>query len=490
MENNHTLLKSLDTEDGVQSGAASATCNPNKHKRIAIVGAGLTGLALAFRYAKDGHRVTIYESGEQLGGLATWSEIADTVWDRFYHVILPSDRNLLGLIRELGLGDSLIWNKTYTGFYVNNKLHSISSNLEFLKFPLLSLWSKFRLAWTMLYGSRINNWKKLETLTCEQWLTRVSGRQTYEKMWKPLLLAKLGHSHERTSAVFIWSYIKRMFSARDKSASSEQLGHVSGGYRLVLTTLEDQIEANGGEIRLQTKVSRIKKTTGDSAGLSVSSMTNTSAGKSDHAAQGANSNPQTEYFDEVVCTSPTPVIRQIVDDNLLDYNAASTSGEVEYLGVVCGVLVTHEPLSKYYVINIADSSIDFTGVIGMSNVIPAKYTNSQHLTYLPRYMLSTDKDMEKSDEYYRDRYFAGLEKMFPEFKRSDAITLEIHRARQVQPLQVLGYSQLKPSVKTKHPGLFILNTSQFTHATLNNNEVVSAVEDFYSSRTTKHKING
>ena len=472
MKNEHTLQKPLTTEDGVYPASALPNTIPKEQKRIAIVGAGLTGLALAYRYAEDGHLVTIYESGEQVGGLATWSEIGGTIWDRFYHVILPSDRQLLGLIRELGLGEKLVWRKTYTGFYVNRKLHSISSNVEFLKFPLLSLWSKFRLAWTMLYGSRINNWQKLETVTCEQWLTKVSGKETYEKMWKPLLLAKLGQNHERTSAVFIWSYIKRMFSARDKSASSEQLGHVSGGYKLIFSTLRDKIENPGGEIRLKTRVERIETNQSNpngSANLSVSSTTQ-------------NSSLQTEYFDEVVCTSPTPVIRQIVDSDLLDYHPSPAAAEVEYLGVVCGVLVTNEPLSKFYVINIADSSIDFTGVIGMSNVVPAKYTDDLHLTYLPRYMLSTDADMDKSDEYYRDRYFDGLEKMFPDFKRDSALTLEIHRARQVQPLQVLGYSRLKPSVNTRHPQLFVLNTSQFTHATLNNNEVISSVEKFYRDR--------
>ena len=346
------------------------------------------------------------------------------------------------------------------------------------------MWSKLRLAWTLLYGSRIDNWKRLEQLSCKDWLIRVSGRQTYEKMWKPLLLAKLGKSHDRTSAVFIWSYIKRMFSARDKSASSEHLGHVSGGYKQIFSALRQTIETSGGEIRLSTIVSNISELKSASG---TSTLALTSSQVSCHTATTPDSksignNPETEIYDEIVCTSPTPIARKIISDDLLNYVPASGSEEVEYLGVVCGILVTDKPLSKFYVINIADQSIDFTGVIGMSNVVPCEHTGGQHLTYLPRYLLSDDEEMSQPDEYFKQRYLEGLEKMFPQFKRDNAITLKINRASRVQPLQVLNYSALVPAIDTKHPNLFIVNTSQFVNATLNNNEVVGAVNSFYTRR--------
>ncbi len=68
-------------------------------------------------------------------------------------------------------------------------------------------------------------------MTVEEFLVRYSGRATFEKMWKPLLLAKLGENYRRVSAVFIWTYVKRLFSARDAAAQKEPLGYVSGGYR-------------------------------------------------------------------------------------------------------------------------------------------------------------------------------------------------------------------------------------------------------------------
>lgn len=428
---------------------------------VAVVGAGLMGMCLARRLSMDGHRVTVYESADQIGGLATWQDFGGFSWDRFYHVILPSDIHLISLVRQLGLEDDLHWRRTYTGFYVDGKMYSISSNLEFLKFPLLSLLSKVRLAWTLIYGSRISDWRRLERTTSVDWLIRVSGRNTYEKFWKPLLLAKLGSSFSRVSAVFIWSYIKRLFSARDSSANAESLGHVKGGYQQIFARLEAVIEQSGGRIVKNTMVERI----------SINP-----AGRIEVKANG-----NVVQFNKVICTSPVSVLKQVVEQNILRVD--TPQADVEYLGVVCLVLVTTKPLSPYYVINIADDEIPFTGVVGMTNVISVDNTAGHHMTYLPKYILSTDEALQKSDESYREKFIDGVKKMFPEFDTESLVSTHVIRATKVQPLQVIDYSTLVPYVETRHPDLFALNTAQFFNATLNNNEVVSAVNNFYEKHS-------
>ena len=150
------------------------------------------------------------------------------------------------------------WRATQTGFYVDRAFHPLSSGLDFLRFPLLGLWSKFRLAVTILYCSRIHDWRRLEGMTVEEFLVRYSGRATFEKMWKPLLLAKLGENYRRVSAVFIWTYVKRLFSARDAAAQKEHLGYVSGGYRTVFKRLLELIGQVGGEVRTGVEVQSVR----------------------------------------------------------------------------------------------------------------------------------------------------------------------------------------------------------------------------------------
>lgn len=423
---------------------------------IAVVGAGLTGLVLAWRLGQQGHTVTVFEPQAQVGGLSTWESYGEFDWDRFYHVILPSDRHLIALIRELGLGDQLHWQRTYTGYFVNRQLYSISSNLEFLRFPPLTLWNKFRLAWTMWYGSKINDWRTLEKISVRDWLVKVSGPDNYEKLWKPLLLAKLGSAHERVSAVFIWAYIKRMFSARDKTASAEHLGYVGGGYKAVLTALLQAIEAQGGRVHTGSAVEQI--------------------GSDANRALSLTGPDGTRSFDEVILTCPTSVLPKLVDPALLQVTPGH--GEVEYLGVVCVILVTDKPIVPYYVVNIADSKVPFTGVIGMSSVIGTEHTAGKHITYLPRYLPAGDPEFEQSDEQFRQRFLQGLSYMLPDFDPAGIVSTHVHRAAKVQPLQVIDYSKRVPTVKTAHSSLYVVNTSQFVNATLNNNEVVRAVEQF------------
>ena len=306
--------------------------------------------------------------------------------------------------------------------------------------------------------SRVNSWKPLEQVSCEQWLREISGKENVEKLWKPLLLARFGPAYSRMSAVFIWSYIKRMLSARKKSAGAGNLGHLRGGYESVFRKIIQQIADAGGRVLLEENVLRVSATKD-----SVSIHTPLRSLK----------------FDEVVCTSPVNVLQKIVDKDLLAVN--HEAGKIEYLGVVCVVLVTTQPITRFYKVNVADESIPFTGVIGMSNVVNTKNTRGYHLTYLPKYLLSTDPENGKPDGYYREAFLEGLESMFPDFDQKDIVSMHVHRAVNVQPLQVINYSSMVPSVNTNDPRFHVLNTSQFVNATPNNNEVIGAVNSYYES---------
>lgn len=423
--------------------------------RIGIIGGGLMGLALAERLASAGHGATVYERAAQPGGLATWQDFGAFTWDRFYHVILPSDTALVEFVRRIGLGDKLRWRATQTGFYVDRAFHPLSSGLDFLRFPLLSPWSKFRLAATILYCSRIRDWQRLESLTVEEFLVRCSGRKTFEKMWKPLLLAKLGENYRRVSAVFIWTYVRRLFSARDAAAQKESLGYVSGGYRTVFARLLERIRAVRGEVRLGVEVESVRPRPG--GGVEV-------------RAAGA-----TESFDKVIFTGPVNVLRAVADPALVQ---VPPQGDVEYLGVVCMALVTRRPFCPYYILNIADETIPFTGVIGMSSLVDTAETAGLYLTYLPKYVLSDDATLRRDDEDLKAEFMAGFRRMFPDFPESEIAGVFLHRAVKVQPLQVLGYSARVQAPRTQNRDFYVVNTAQFASNTLNNNEVIRSVNAF------------
>ena len=148
------------------------------------------------------------------------------------------------------------------------------------------------------------------------------------------------------------------------------------------------------------------------------------------------------------------------------------------------VLITKRPLTPYYILNIADDRIPFTGIIGMSNLVSLRETNNLYITYLPKYVHSEDPMLTRSDADLRNEFLRGLQLIFPQFSETDVVSIHINRATKVQPLQVIDYSTLIPTVTTKNKAFFVLNTSQFVNNTLNNNEVIKAVDKFLSTTDT------
>ncbi len=425
--------------------------------KIAIIGGGWTGLVLAHHLAGEGSKVDLFERSQQLGGLSTYQRYGDFFWDRFYHVILPTDHALLHFIEEIGLKEKLDWTHTATGFYVDNEFYSLSSTRDFLLFPPLNLWQKVRLGFTIWFGSKVRDWRRVEGIPVDDWLLRLGGRATFENFWKPLLLAKLGENYHRVSAVFIWTYIKRLFGARSgSSAKREQMGYLEGGYKTAIDRVQELLYERNANIHLQSTVSKVYPNVNEGIQLDV--------------------NGEHKVFDKVIFTGPTNILKQIASPALLDIGG--TSSEVEYLGVICMVLILNKSITPYYVLNIADDEIPFTGVIGMTNLVDKRNTGGCDLVYLPKYVSSNDPILWKSDQEIKDLFYRGLFKLYPGLKTSNIVHMTINRAIKVQPLQVLHYSKLVPKVTTLHKDFYVLNTSQFVDDTLNNNSVVKHVNDF------------
>ncbi len=187
-------------------------------------------------------------------------------------------------------------------------------------------------------------------------------------------------------------------------------------------------------------------------------------------------NGKKEHFDKVIFTGPDNILQQVVTNDIV--KVAGERGTVEYLGVICMVLITRKSLVPYYVVNIADQRVPFTGIFGMSNLVSLQETAGLHMTYLPKYILSDDPLLRQPDDELRKLFFNGLRLMFPKLKTDDIVAAHINRAIKVQPLQVLNYSNLVPKVITEHNDFFVLNSSQFVNSTLNNNTVVQHIDEF------------
>jgi protoporphyrinogen oxidase len=422
---------------------------------IGIVGGGMLGMSLALELGRQGHRVTILEGAKSVGGLASAAGIGSYTWDRFYHVTLLSDTALRGLLGEIGLEEKLRWGVTRTGVYGEGKLYSVSSSFEFLTFPLLSLIDKARLAATILYASRITDGQALEATPVTEWLERLSGRRTFERLWLPLLKSKLGENYRIASASFIWAIIARMYGARKSGLKREMFGYVDGGYDTVLPALHRHLEKLGITVLLGERASEVRSS---EAGAVVS----TAGGRS-------------LDFDDVVVTLPCPRVAQLVPQ--LSPVERERLGKVVYQGVLCASLLLRRPLGGFYVTNITDPGFPFTAVIEMTALVDRERFGGNTLVYLPRYLAQDDDFWNRTDEAVKTEFLSGLTRMYPDLKEEDVLAFEIARVREVLAVATLNYSaEALPPLTTSVNHVYVVNSAQIANGTLNVNETVALAQ--------------
>jgi protoporphyrinogen oxidase len=426
-----------------------------KHKSIGIVGGGIMGMTLAYRLAKEGYKVTIYESAPNLGGLVSTWKLGEFEWDKFYHVILLSDFRLRNLLKELELEDKIKWVETKSGFYIKGKLYSMSDVFEFLRFPTLNLIDKFRLGITILLASRIKDWKSLEYIPVTDWLKKWSGARTYNNIWLPLLRAKLGESYKRTSAVFIWATIQRLYGARQSGLKKEMFGYVPGGYKRIVESFEQKLIVENVLVKTNLRIKSIHS-------------------DSDGRPYVVNSDGKTEEFDNLIVTTPSNLAVKLCSG--LNSNEINQHNEIEYLGVICVAVLLDKSISPYYVTNITDTWVPFTGVIEMTALVDKSHFGGNALVYLPKYVSTDDPLFEQDDKEIETHFTSILMKMYPMLNEQNIKFKGVARARNVIAVSTLGYSDKLPDVKTSMPGVYIINSSQIKDGTLNVNETIKVAE--------------
>ncbi len=433
-----------------------ALAKPHQPVRVGIIGGGILGLTLAHRLQSSRCEVTILEAAPEIGGLAGSHAIGGYTWDRYYHVILQSDRHLHALLQELGLSEMLRWGTTRTGFYTDGQLHSMSNSVEFLRFPALSLVDKARLAATILYCSRISDWRPLEQIPVADWLRRLSGARTFERIWLPLLKSKLGENYKITSASFIWATIARMYAARRSGLKREMFGYVDGGYARILARFREDLESRGVRILCGHAVSDVRDQ-GDSVDVGL--------------ADG-----RTLTFDQVVMTVSCPRIEEMCPQ--LTDGERDRLRKVVYQGIACASVVLRRPLAGFYITNITESWVPFTAVIEMTALVDRKHIGGHALVYLPRYLTQDDPFWTLPAEEIRERFLGALERMYPAFSRDDVVAFEVSRVRDMVALTTLDYSaSARPEIETSLPNVHIVNSAQIVNSTLNVNETVAVANE-------------
>lgn len=418
--------------------------------RVGIIGGGTLGLTLALRLGRRGHEVTVLEAAPQTGGLATWFDFGEFTWDKYYHVVLQSDANLLALFDELGLAPRLRWVQTQSGFLWQGRHLSMSSNWEFLTFPALGLFEKLRLGLGILYCQRIRDPAPLERETAAAWMSRIFGRRVYSAIWEPLLQSKYGVLAEQVPATIMWSTITRYYSTRSRGGGRETLGYLSGGgLRGFFEALESAVGDAGGRVLCDQRVESVVRAA--DGGLEVY----------------CGAAPL--RFDRVISTLPTRQLRRIAPDLVSEPREAGP--EPRFLGVIRVALVLRRPLSPYYITNLIQKGFPFTGIIEISSLVDPKELGGRAFVMLPRYEVPESEWFQRRDEQVVAEFLDALEPVWPDI-RENVITAHVHREPIVQALWIDSPPAEPHARRSTGDLLWNVNAELAGRDTLNNNAIV------------------
>lgn len=418
---------------------------------VAVIGAGVMGITLAYRLASKGYRVTVYELGSNPGGLASYMMYDGLRIDRFYHTILSSDMSMHSLIEEAGVDNVRHFTPTQQAFYDNATLYPFNTMRDLLTYPPLNLFQRIRLGMQIVYAQFQSDYKTIDRIEVEKWLTRVSGKQVYNKVWKPLLRAKFDTTFEDVPATYIWSRLRRMMGTRQGVTSKEMMCYLENGYYTLIEGLLAKLDELGVEVKLSTKVEKIIIEDNRVMGLDLG-------------------DGQIVNYDIVASTLPSPVLAQLIPDAPESF--VNQLSKQEYLGVLCPLLILDHKLTPYYVINITDERIPFTGVVETTNLIDPVHVGGNHLVYLPRYLAPGSEMYQWTDDQVKEAWLGYLKQMFPDFDNNSIKAFIVQRARYVEPMRPINTLDQIPPIKTSVKNLYMGNTAMF-YPDLSNGEAVT-----------------
>ncbi|MDG3086937.1 NAD(P)/FAD-dependent oxidoreductase [Vibrio hannami] len=405
-----------------------------KSKKVAVLGAGPMGLSVAYQLVKNGHDVTVFEADDRVGGMTASFDFGGLNIERYYHFICANDQPHFDMISEMGLDDKLKWTKTKMGYYYQGELFSWGNPIALLKFPKLSLVSKFRYGLHAFLSTKRSDWSKLDKQEASSWIKRWIGNSAYDVMWKSLFDLKFYNFSNNLSAAWIWTRIKRIGNSRF-NLMEEKLGYLDGGSEVLLVAMKEKIEQLGGKIELSSPVRKVEIEDGKIVGLNV--------------------NDEFHEFENVISTVPAPYIPQIIpqlpEKELQQFKALSN------IAVVCVIAKLKKAVTENFWLNINDSRMDIPGIVEYSNLNPL----DDHIVYVPYYMPAEHEKYADSNETFVEKVKKHLKLLNPELDDTDFIDIHVSRYRYAQPICEPGFLDKLPPVDLPVEGLYVADTSYY-----------------------------
>tara|TARA_Y100001968_G_scaffold141817_1_gene129646 strand:+ start:22753 stop:24051 length:1299 start_codon:yes stop_codon:yes gene_type:complete len=403
-------------------------------KKIAVIGGGPMGLAVAYELTLNGFQPILFEADDRLGGMAACFDFEGLQIERYYHFHCLSDYAFFDLLDEIGIQNELNWKQTKMGFYYNGRLYkwgSLSSVIQFSRVPWIS---RVRYLFHAARCLTIQNWLHLDKITATKWLKEWLGEKGYQVLWEKLFAYKFYHFSDQISAAWIWSRIRRL--GKSRRYLKESLGFLQNGSQQLINEMGNVITSGGGEIKLSTPILGIKPNE-ESGGI-----LKTERGD--------------ESFDLVISTIPLPLVGNIFRASNIDDSIVAIYENLNSVACACVVLKTRCQITENFWTNINDSRFAIPGVIEMSNLREL----SSHICYIPFYMPGDHPDYQRPNQSFISDAWDCIKALNPNLNDKDLISAHCSRYRYAQPVCGINFKDKLPPINPFN-GVFTLDTTAY-----------------------------
>jgi len=401
--------------------------------KIAIIGAGFTGLSAAFELLKRGHEVVVFEDNSLPGGLALGYKKPGWQWslEKHYHHWFTNDKSILSLAKEINF--EVIIKRPKTSVFIKNNIYQLDSPSSVLLFPLLSFVERLRMSAVIGFLRFDPFWKPLERYKASKILPRLMGRKAYEMIWEPLFINKFGNYATDISLAWFWARIKKR---------TPSLAYPKGGFLEFSKALTKEIKKKGGQVMFETKVIELKE-----------------ADKISIVLQSKTGEEHKESFDKVIVTLSSFLFMQISPQLPTTYKAKLR--QLKSLGATNLVLRLNKPFFKdnTYWLNVCDKTVPVMAVVEHTNYMDKKNYNQETLLYLGNYKATDDRNYLMTKEQMLKQFNPFLKKLNPNYAKS-IIDYELFKNPFAQTIIFVNYSKIIPSFRTPLKNVFLANMEQ------------------------------
>lgn len=394
--------------------------------KIAVIGAGFTGLTAAYDFLKEGHEVTIFEKDQNPGGLAIGYKEKEWKWtlEAFYHHWFTNDAAVLHLAKELDY--PVIIKRPKTSSYINGHMYQLDSLRTLLSFQQLSLPERIQMG-LVVASLRFNPyWRPLEKITATGFLKHTIGEKAYRILWEPLLAGKFGTYADTVSLAWFWARIVKR---------TTRLAYPSGGFLSFTQAFAKRIAEQGGKFVYEAEVTTLTQ-----AGTGVSLGTY-------------------GLFDKVVVTLPSFAFLHLVPTLPETYKKSLM--QLHGLGAVMLIMRLRHRFFKdgTYWLNVCDTTSPVLALVEHTNFMDSRHYNNEHLVYAGNYVPQDHPYFSMTAEALLKTYAPLLKKINPGYSAS-LIGIKKFSAPFAQPIIPTNYSRMIPPFDTPVKHVYLANMQQ------------------------------